>query len=307
MKLKFFFLFFCTFFSYTLFAYPISPMPLRKLIMKSENIVYAEVIDIKINKNAKDNDWFKSKIAVLKLYDVLQGNIKNTQTIEVYTSEGFSCPAPAHYEKGSFTLAFIYKEKEDNRYSTHSLSYGSKEMNKDQYSVYKNRIVEMQEILKIKNEEEKHTKTVDWLVECALNDATKWEGTYELSPESDFMSFYDQNQETFIRKFELNDTQKQKLRTAFFSQKNLNYHDLGLIDIITKPNDKELLDFLVLRFKQSYKDFLFECDFFMSRIADLSNREDLKQILQKNKNIDMFDENYDKKTKETVNEFVAKL
>lgn len=45
----------------------------------------------------------------------------------------------------------------------------------------------------------------------------------------------------------------------------------------------------------------------MSRIADLSNREDLKQILQKNKNIDMFDENYDKKTKETVNEFVAKL
>jgi hypothetical protein len=204
-------------------------------------------------------------------------------------------------------LAFLYKEKEGNRYSTHSLSYGSKELNKDQYAVYKNRILEMQEILKIKNEEEKHTKTVDWLVECALNDATKWEGTYELSPESDFMSFYDQNQETFVRKFELNDAQKQRLRTAFFSQKTLNYYDLGLIDIITRPNDKELLNFLILRFKQSHKDFLFESDFFMSRIADLSDREDLRQILEKSKKIDMFDKDYDKKTKEIVNEFVAKL
>ncbi|GAB0156756.1 hypothetical protein CHRYSEOSP005_20230 [Chryseobacterium sp. Alg-005] len=307
MKLKSFFLLILIVFSYTLFAYPISLMSLRKLIIESKNIVYAEVLEVKQNKNVKDDDWFKSEIAVLKVYDILQGNIKSTQIIEVYTSSGMSCPAPAYYEKGTFTLAFLYKEKNDNRYSTHALSYGSKVLNKDEYSIYKNRILEMQDILKIKNEEEKHIKTVDWLVECALEKATKWEGTYELSPESDFMSFYDHDKDTFERKFELNKTQKEKLRTALFSQKTLDYYDLGLIDIISKPNDHELLSFLVTRFKESYKDFLFEGSFFMSRIADLSERDDLKQIVKKNEEIDMFDENYDKKTKEILNEFVAKL
>lgn len=307
MKLKSIFTFLLITLSYTLFAYPISPMPLRKLIIESENIVYAEVLEIKPNKEAKEDDWFKSDIAVLKLYDVLQGSIKNTQIIEVYTSEEISCPAPAHYEQGTFTLAFLYQEKDGNRYSTHSLSYGSKQLDKEEYSVYKKRILEMQEILKIKDEEEKHAKTVDWLVECAIQKPTQWEGIYELSPESDFMSFYDENQDTFTRKFELNDNQKERLRKAFFSQETLDYYDLGLIDIITKPNDKELLDFLILRLKSSYKDFLFEGEFFMSRIVNLSNREDLKEIYEKNKKLDMLDENYDKKTKEIVTEFVAKL
>ena len=158
MKLKTFLTAVLITISYTLFAYPISPVPLRKLIMESENIVYAEVVDIKANKNRKQNDWFKSDIAVLKVYDVLQGSIRNTGTVEVYFSTEISCPAPAHFEKGTFTLVFLHKEKMDERYYTHALSYGSKEMNEKDYSVYKKRILEMQNILKMKNEEEKHTK-----------------------------------------------------------------------------------------------------------------------------------------------------
>ena len=307
MKLKSFLLLILTVLSYNLFAYPISPMPLRKLIIESENIVYGEVLDIKENKKVKEDDWFKSDIVVLKVHDVLHGNIKPDQIIEIYTSSDISCPAPAYYEKGKLTLAFLYKEKNDDRYSTHSLSYGSKTLEKEDYSVYKKRILEMQDILKIKNEEEKHAQTIDWLVECALQKPTKWEGTYELSPESDFMSFYDRDKDVFVRKFELKDSQKEKLRLYFLSQKTLEYDDLGLIDLITKPNDRELLDFLIARFKEAYKDFLFEGNFFMSRIADLSGRNDLKEILNKNEKLDMFSVNYDQKTKEILNEFVSKL
>ncbi|GAA5085909.1 hypothetical protein GCM10023210_07180 [Chryseobacterium ginsengisoli] len=307
MKLKSFLLLILTVLSYNLFAYPISPMPLRKLIIESENIVYGEVLDIKENKKVKKHDWFKSEIVVLKIHDVLHGNIKPDQIIEIYTSSYISCPAPAYYEKGKLTLAFLYKEKNDDRYSTHSLSYGSKTLEKEEYSVYKKRILEMQDILKIKNEEEKHIQIVDWLVECALQKTTKWEGTYELSPESDFMSFYDRDKDIFVRKFELNDTQKGKLRNSFFSQKTLEYQDLGLIDLITKPNDKELLDFLITRFKETHKDFLFEGNFFMSKIADLSDRNDLKEISEKNEKLDMLSENYDQKTKDILNEFASKL
>lgn len=165
----------------------------------------------------------------------------------------------------------------------------------------------MQDILKIINEEEKHAKTVDWLVECALQKPTKWEGTYELSPESDFMSFYDRDKDTFVRKFELNDNQKEKLRLYFLSQKKLDYSDLGLLDLVAKPNDKELLSFLISRFKESYNDFIFEGNFFMSRIADLSGRNDLKEISEKNEKLDMFSENYDQKNKEILTEFASKL
>ncbi|WBV54088.1 hypothetical protein [Chryseobacterium gambrini] len=307
MKTKLFLFLILSVLSCNLFAYPISPMPLRKLIIESENIVYGEVLDIKSNKKVKEHDWLKSEIVVLKIYDVLHGNIKSGQIIEVYTSSEISCPAPAYYEKGKLTLAFLYKEKKEDRYSTHSLSYGSKTLEKEEYSVYKKRILEMQNILKIKNEEEKHAKTVDWLVECALQKPTKWEGTYELSPESDFMSFYDRDKDTFVRKFELNDNQKEKLRLYFLSQKKLEYSDLGLLDLVAMPNDKELLSFLIGRFKESYNDFIFEGNFFMSRIADLSGRNDLKEISEKNEKLDMFSENYDQKNKEILTEFASKL
>lgn len=288
-------------------AYPISPRPLRKLVTDSKNIVYAEVIDIRKNKKAKENDWFKSEIAVLKVHDVLQGKISSTQIIEVYTSTGISCPAPAYFEKGTMTLVFIEKDKNDGRYQTPDLSYGSKILSKDDYAVYKKRILEMQDILKIKDPEEQHVKTVDWLVDCALEKATRWEGTYELSPESDFMSYYDQDKDTFIRKFELNEGQKQKLRNAFLNLSKLQYDDLGILDLIAEKNDKEVLDFLILRFKESAEQFVFEGDFYMSRIAQLSGREDLKQIMEKGEEIDMLSDNYETKSKEIIAEFIAKL
>ncbi|AZA51762.1 hypothetical protein EG348_01405 [Chryseobacterium sp. G0201] len=283
-------------------------MPLRKLIIEAENIVYAEVVDIKKNKAAISNDnWFKDHVAVLKANEVLKGKITNTQIIEVYFSPDMSCPAPAYYEKGTFTLAFLDKKDTDNTYSTYALSYGSKTLDKKDYSIYRSRILEMKNILTINSEEEKQSKTVDWLVECALEKVTKWEGTYELSPESDFMSFYDQNQDTFVKKFQLNDIQKEKLRANFFTEKTLEYDDLGLIDLIVKPNDKELLDLLIIRFKENYKQMYFGNSFFMSKIVELSKREDLKQILKRNEDLDMFAKDYDKKSTKITHEFIEKL
>jgi hypothetical protein len=40
------------------------------------------------------------------------------------------------------------------------------------------------------DEDQEFEKTVDWLVKCAENEYTQWEGTFELSPEVIFMSSY---------------------------------------------------------------------------------------------------------------------
>ncbi|WP_262152260.1 hypothetical protein [Chryseobacterium foetidum] len=121
------------------------------------------------------------------------------------------------------------------------------------------------------------------------------------------MSYYDQDKDTFIRKFELNEGQKQKLRNAFLNLNQLQYDDLGILDLIAEKNDKEVLDFLILRFKESAEQFVFEGDFYMSRIAQLSGREDLKQIMKKGEEIDMLSDNYETKSKEIIAEFIAKL
>jgi len=85
-----------------IFAYPITPRPLRKLVIESEYIVYVDVIKIETCEKVKG--WGELKTAVLSVTEVLQGEINN-KTIEVLFTPGLSCPAPANYEKGTSVLA----------------------------------------------------------------------------------------------------------------------------------------------------------------------------------------------------------
>lgn len=306
MNLKTISLLISLFTSLKIFAYPIDPRPLRKLIIESENIFYAQVKDIKENKLAKSSDWNRSHLAILTIKEVLQGKI-NTQTIEVYFSPEFSCPMPAHYKKGTTVLVFLDKEKNEERYTTHALSYGSKALKKESYFVYKNRIVEMQKILAIKDENERKIKTTDWLVDCALNPVTRSEGVSDLTSDGNFMSFIEDKNKNLPNEFELNEIQKNKLRSALFSMKKLDIWDLEIIDLIQKENDKELLDFLILNFKKQSKDENFGDQFMMMKIADLSNRDDLKQIIKKSKENDIFVKDYFKIQKQLSKEFANKL
>lgn len=288
-------------YAYTVFAYPISPMPLRKLVLESKYIVYADVIEIETLET--DDHWYDA-IAILVIKEILQGKIKN-DTIDVYFSIGMICPAPAHYEKGTTVLAFLDKEKKG--YSTHALSYGSKTLDELGYTSYKERIFEIQKILKIQNEQEKTTKTLDWLISCAVNPVTRWEGIYELSPQSDFMSYYDQDKETYQRKYILTEDQKSILREAFFSIIEFEYADIGLIDLVVKENDKELLDFLIKKLKESDIENLWYNDFLMVRIAEYSDRNDLKKIIRKIEKLNYMDEDVEEKANQLAKEFLEKI
>ncbi len=284
-----------------LFAYPITPRPLRKLVMESEYIVYADVIEIKTIDS--DEDWLDAK-ATLVLREILQGKIKK-DTIEVLFTPGLTCPSPARYEKGSTVLAFLDKYKKE--YYTHALSYGSKSVTPKAFQIYKSRIIEMQNILKLKDEGEKTKKTINWLVDCAVNPVTRWEGVYELSPKSDFMSYYDQDKDTFSRRYELNENQKSKLRQAFFKIENLTYEDMGLIDLVVKKNDTELINFLIKELKKSDIEKLWYNGIIMKRIAEFTNRNDLKEIVNKIEKLDYWDEEIDVKANQLAKEFIEKI
>jgi hypothetical protein len=84
------------------------------------------------------------------------------------------------------------------------------------------------------------------------------------------MSYYDQDKKTFVRKYELNENQKIRLRKAFFEIKNLSYSDMGLIDLIVKKNDTELINFLIKELKESDIEKMWYKDFLMVRVAEFT-------------------------------------
>lgn len=290
---------------HTIFAntYPITPRPLRKLVKESKYIVFASVI--KIEKNVTGEDWHSAK-ATLVIKETLQGKIKH-DTISVFFAPNMVCPAPANYTKNSTVLAFLYKKQDGKGYFTHALSYGSKTINQEAYLVYKKRIQEMQSILKIKNKVERDLKTVDWLVACASNKYTRWEGTYELSPTSDFMSSYDRDKETFTRKRFLDRKHIQSLTKAFLEIDKVTYQDMGLIDIIASVDDEIVLSFLTDQLKKANLEEIWFSEFLLERVVYLSGREDLKSILQEINSIDFFDKEKSKKASVLIKKFIDEL
>ncbi|MEI9908964.1 MAG: hypothetical protein WDO71_04420 [Bacteroidota bacterium] len=67
-------------------------------------------------------------------------------------------------------------------------------------------------------------------MKCASEKCTRWEGIYELSPESDFMSYYD-GDETTRKDIFLSSQHRKSLFTILLAIDTLNYSDMGLADI----------------------------------------------------------------------------
>lgn len=289
--------------SHSLSAYPISPRPLRKLIIEAKYIAYATVVRI---EETKVNDYWNDTKAILAIKEVLQGRIRS-DTIEVFFTPFMICPAPAQYREGTSVLAFLRKAKKSDGYTTHALSYGAKTLDDSEYEIYKQRIIEMRHILRMDNNEIQTPRTIDWLLKCAINPVTRWEGVYELSPKSDFMSYYDQDKQTFVLKYRLNGTQKALLREVFFEIDELQYYDLALIDLIVEETDPELLEFLINKVKNTNTEKVWYRKFIFVRIAEVSNRDDLRMIVREMEELDYFDENRDEKENELARAFLEKI
>ncbi len=149
-----------------LFAYATSPRPLRKLIIESELIVYAEVVCIETEKAENKNNApvvFSHKKATLRINEILKGKA-GAKSIKVIFQPNMVSPLPAIYEKGSSVLVFLDKN-EDGTYTTHAEAYGLKNIDATDFQIYKARILEMEKILSQKNISDK--QITDWLF-CVL-------------------------------------------------------------------------------------------------------------------------------------------
>ncbi len=265
--------FLCT----NLFAYPIEPRPLRILVEESSYIIVGYVTKIEDNRSQKD-DWGSSK-AVIEVREILKGSI-DKKIIKVPFEPNMFCPTPPNYVDTSLVLAFLNKEK--GVYYTQALSYGAKTLKAEEIEIYKSRIKEIQEIQKITAEKEKFIQTIDWLVTCAENPITRWEGTYELSPKSDFMSFYQRNK---TQKFglALENKQKARLKAVLFAKTEdteMEYTDFGIVDLIYNEYTEEIDKLLIGNLKSVDKENFWFADNYMKRLSHRTNNPRALKIAQ---------------------------
>ena len=254
-------------------AYPIDPRPLRRLIIESEYVIIGRVLEVKTVARKK-NEFSGGAIARLQILEVLQGKIK-ARIIEVSFNPNMICPAPPRYKAGTDIIAFL--NRENRAFRTHALSYGVKTLSAEEISVYKDRILEMQKILKLEDEDQRFLETVEWLVKCAENEATRAEGTYELSPESDFMSYYART-ETPPFKYMISPEQKARLKKALLTSDEEMYCDFGLVDLVYLGNEEEIHAYLLEGLKKISKEHIWNAEAYMARLMYKKTSPDLERL-----------------------------
>lgn len=259
-------------------AYPISPRPLRKLIMESGYIITGFVLDIQEQPRKKKDDWWGGSIAIVRVKQVLQGTLKDT-VVRISFEPNMICPAPPYFEKHTYVVAFLDRDGNDKVFRVHALSYGIKTVAVEVADLYANRIAEMQAILKLDDSDTQFKQTVDWLVTCAEHPATRYEGIYELIPGSDFMSYYDRAQaEPF--QYMLTSEQKLRLKNALLRHSGNQYENFGLVDLIYAGNEAEVFNYLIQGLEHIDKNQYWYADEFMKRLALYKSSPRLQQLLE---------------------------
>ena len=282
-------------------AYPIDPRPLRKLIIESEYIVIGHVKEVYERKSKKD--FFGDAVARIEVREVLKGNIKSL-IIEVPHEPMMSCPAPPRYKAGTEVVVFLDKG-EKGMFETHALSYGAREVTRPDIAVYRDRIREMQQILTITDTDQQFIETTEWLVKCAEHEAPRWDGVYELSPESDFMSHYAQSEQLPF-KYMLAHEQKLRLKNALLATTEVGYSDFGLVDLVYLGNEEVVSRYLLDGLKKLPANHLWYAGEYMKRLNYTRNSQQLDTLISSFEK-KQFESDKEDELKTIVQEFIALL
>ena len=185
------------------------PVPLRILYQQSEKIVVARLESISDEKILEENEEH-TEVSVRNVFSVsstLKG--KAEPYLSIYENEYREKSQPQaepeavqpaesveseeaveevetidseeddkRFKVGKRLLLFLTSEEGGDGYSLVDYRFGAKELSDADLRIYEKRIEEIGSILA--SPEKQAERTVEWLVRCAGEPATRWEGAYEL-------------------------------------------------------------------------------------------------------------------------------
>ena len=231
-------------------AMPIDPVSLLQLVDQSSIIAYVQVVgerDTFIRKRHLDTE------ATLVVVDPLRG-AKPGDTIRVRYSKNMICPAPARYPVGKNVLVFL--EIYQGRLITTGLSYGTKVIEPKNYTVYRNRIMEVEPLLKVTVTKVRQQAILNWLIVCAQHEATRREAYLELFKHRGIYGiWYDKKTNSSYRIVEFSNSQRKRLRDALLQLTRIDYRDLEALKLVAKAGrDVAMHELLVGRWRDSQRD-----------------------------------------------------
>ncbi len=166
-------------------ACPINlPKPLRVLYTTSEFVVVARVGETIVAGRDAEQGSSLMKTA-LRISTQLKGEHKEKAVSFYYRVWGGEEEEAARpYEKGETLLLFLTPREEGEGYEVGDAGYGVKKLPDADLKVYVRRIEELADILR--QEKPDPAAITEWLVRCAEEPATRWEGTYDLAANASF-------------------------------------------------------------------------------------------------------------------------
>jgi hypothetical protein len=218
-------------------AYPIPPVPLRKLVETSDLIVLAHVIGVSSPESAEADPTrlrWDTDVAHLDVLETLKGS--SPPLLEVRFTASMMCPAPPRYEPGETVLAFLRSgdhmaaevraedcsadvcaelESMSGNWYTNSLSYGTLYPTSEEMDVYRGAI---RDASRLDSTDPKAVRA--WQLRAAERRATRWHGLYELASSSDPVhAFYDRRKKTSAP---LTREEKDRLADGFVKEPSLD-------------------------------------------------------------------------------------
>jgi hypothetical protein len=284
---------------------PTNPQPLRKLVKGSQVIIEGLVLKTAPLDPDKDSEAAKhwSHKVSIQVITVLQGKAA-ADTIEVFYSPDMVCPIPDRYIAQTRIIAFLDRVPKTNGFYTHALSYGVKALAQPGLEVYKQRIREMQGILQQGNEMVQKEQTINWLVKCAQDPATRLEGTYELTPGTYFQSTPGAGQDD-IKVYNLKQEQKASLFQVLIKTDTLTYSELGLIDLVWNYDNDQLVKLMSRQIRLKSNEW-FAGDL-MKRINAILADPRLDKIIEEYESTRREDKNTEKKQRKILKDFITLL
>ncbi|MEM7575319.1 MAG: hypothetical protein AAF433_20595 [Bacteroidota bacterium] len=156
--------------------YPIPPCPLRVLLETSDIVAVGQVAQLEW---VEDSDSYEDSRAILKVSEVLQGQLQKSE-IAIYYSRNLICPAPPYFELGATVLVFVNPIEEYAGYYTQALAYGVKTLEEEVLKAYKQQIVSYQ-AQRGQLQRERQEALANWLTACLTNPHTRYEALLDIS------------------------------------------------------------------------------------------------------------------------------
>lgn len=272
-------------------AIAIVQRPLRLLYTESDSIVTARVGKSVVVKKEENNSLMKTALDVSA---TIKSDRKQSVIYVYHWGWGEDKKFPGGHTTGDKLLVFLKRSEQYKGYEIFDPNYGVKKLSDDELNVYRQRIEELAAISKQAKPDT--AAIVEWLVCCAEQPATRWEGATELARNAeqanDDAKDADDTDEVSTEAVEpnnevdsdanfaalLTDQQKDRLKAALYNTAEIKDDDMPLIELVQHWKDKQLTPYLVSQLRHIEADPPQIAESIINTIAELLNDEEINNL-----------------------------